>query len=90
MVNQVMQTASIMASFTLSWGSPSLSGGPASDGSVLIVIPMVDTMMKVMEIMLTTCRGSANVFVLSHRRQIIAVEHLFDSPWQPETCVASP
>ncbi len=49
MVNQVMQTVSIMARCSLS-----LPFSPCRSGMVLRVMPIVDTMMKVMEIMLTT------------------------------------
>ncbi len=51
MVNQVMHTVSIMPRCLLS--DPF---GPWSSGMVFKVIPMVDATMKVMEIMLTTCR----------------------------------
>jgi hypothetical protein len=48
MVNQVMQTASIMAKYELS-----LPSGALRLGSVFTVMPMVDTTMKMIEITLT-------------------------------------
>ena len=52
MVNQVMQTASTIASFGLSAGFPASSRIP-TDGIVLTVMPAVDTTTKVIEIILT-------------------------------------
>ncbi len=49
MVNHMMQTVSIMARCWLS-----VFPGPCSSGIVFSVMPIVETMMKVMEIMLTT------------------------------------
>ena len=53
MVNQVMQTASTMARWTLSVASPVSSSTPCRSGSVFSVIPIVDVMMNVIEIRLT-------------------------------------
>ena len=53
MVNQVMQTASTMARWALSVASPVSSSTPCRSGSVFSVIPIVDVMMKVIEIRLT-------------------------------------
>ena len=52
MVNQVMQTASTIASFGLSAGFPASSRIP-TDGIVLTVMPAVDTTTNVIEIILT-------------------------------------
>ena len=52
-VNQVMHTASTMASFGLSIGLPSGSM-TIMDGMVFSVNPMVDAMMKEMEMTATT------------------------------------
>ena len=52
MVNQVMQTASIMARCGLSVGLP-FSSLPAKLGSVFMVMPIVERIMKVMDMMLT-------------------------------------
>ena len=65
-VNQVMQTASIMPSCGLSCRTPFLSL-TCRLGMVLMVIPMVDTMMKVMDMILTTFkRGVEKLRFLSH------------------------
>ena len=53
MVNQVMQTASIMARCALSTGWP-LASLSMMLGIVLSVMPIVETTMNVMEMTLTT------------------------------------
>ena len=63
-VNHVMQTASIMASCGLSCNTPFSSLTPRL-GIVLMVIPMVATMMNVMDIKLTICKLHGVVLYLS-------------------------
>ena len=57
-VNQVMQMASTMANFGLSIGSP-LSFVVCIDGSVFMVRPIVEMMMKDMDITATTWNSNA-------------------------------
>ena len=52
MVNQVMQTASIMDSSALSVGFP-FASSPCRSGRVFSVMPIVDVTMNVMDIRLT-------------------------------------
>ena len=52
-VNQLMQTASTIARYSLSVGAP-FSSSPWIDGRVLIVSPIVEATTKRMEIIATT------------------------------------
>merc|ERR1712141_832097 len=71
MVNHMMQTTSSMASLGLSVGSP-LSSTPAIDGIVLSVIPIVETIMKEMEMKLTTLAAKevSDFSIRSHKKRM--------------------
>ena len=76
MVNQVMQTASTMASLGLSAGLPSSSTMP-TEGMVLTVMAAVDSTTNVMEMMLT-------IWNKSEVGLIAALPRIVDSVWCKE------